>query len=457
MANNVFDSFLNDPNYLSLKSQLMELYSHYSQKLTDIKPPNRGKEARYQQLLNKMGDLRGGQLWYPYLGSGMGNGAFVELWDGSVKLDFISGIGAHWSHGHPEVIDARLDSSFSDLVLQGNLQQNISSYECLTLFKELSGMDHVFLTTSGAMAAENALKMAFQKNHPAHRVLAFENCFMGRTLAIASITDKAGYRDGLPPTLDVDYIPFYDHLDPEGSIQRSVSVLKKYLNRYPGEYAAMVVELIQGEGGYYPGSHEFFSALMTELKSHGVCIIIDEIQTFGRLDTPFAFQHFKLESFADIVTVGKLSQVCATLFSDEYRPRAGLISQTFTSSSAAIASSIVILESLKEGGVCGENGLNMRHSQYFNGQLKRLESTYPDLIEGPYGYGMMLACTMFKGEPKRVYKFLQEMFNCGLIAFVAGRNPTRVRFLPPVGGLSIEVIDRAIIIIEDQLKKEQKR
>jgi len=455
MKHNVFESFVNDPEYLNLKAQLMALYSSYSGNVSEIKGPTRGRKISYQKLLNQMGDLRGGNLWYPYLGSGMGNGAFVELWDGSVKLDFISGIGAHWSHGHPDLLELRLDSAFSDLVLQGNLQQNVSAHECLSLFKELSGMDHAFLTTSGAMAAENALKMAFQKHHPAHRILAFENCFMGRTLAIASITDKAQYRDGLPSTLEVDYIPFYDHKDPEGSIQRALRTLKIYLNRYPGEYAAMVFELIQGEGGYYPGTHDFFSALMTELRSHNVCVLVDEIQTFGRLDTPFAFQHFKLNSFVDIVTVGKLSQVCATLFSENYTPRPGLVSQTFTSSSSAIASSIVILKALRDAGFCGAKGLNVTHADYFRSALQKLEKRYPDLIEGPYGYGLMIACTMFKGEPKRVYKFLQEMFNCGLIAFVAGRNPTRVRFLPPVGGLSVEVIDIAVSIIEDQLKKEQ--
>jgi acetylornithine/succinyldiaminopimelate/putrescine aminotransferase len=83
----------------------------------------------------------------------------------------------------------------------------------------------MFMTSSGVMAAENALKMAFQKRAPAHRVIAFEKCFMGRTLSVSQITDKAAYRDGLPKTLMVDYIPFYKADQHERSIEMAVKHL----------------------------------------------------------------------------------------------------------------------------------------------------------------------------------------------------------------------------------------
>ena len=75
-------------------------------------------------------------------------------------------------------------------------------------------MDHCFLTTSGAMAAENGLKLCFQKHAPATRIFAFGKCFMGRTLALSRLQTMA-YRQGLPQTVSVDYLPFYDENEPE--------------------------------------------------------------------------------------------------------------------------------------------------------------------------------------------------------------------------------------------------
>ena len=155
--------------------------------------------------------------------------------------------------------------------MSGNLQQNVDSPKLFNLILEQAnkydaGFDHLFMTSSGVMAAENSLKMAFQKRSPAHRVLAFEKCFMGRTLAVSQITDKAAYRKGLPETLSVDYIPFYDYKDHQGSIDKAVKMLKKYFNRYPGQYAAFCMELIQGEGGYWVGHKEYFKAIIDECK-----------------------------------------------------------------------------------------------------------------------------------------------------------------------------------------------
>ena len=77
----------------------------------------------------------------------------------------------------------------------------------------------------------------------------------------------------------------------------------------------MVVELVQGEGGYYAGDREFFLRDPdASCDAAGVAIFFDEVQTFGRTTRPFAFQHFGLDEFAEIVSIGKLSQVCATLF-----------------------------------------------------------------------------------------------------------------------------------------------
>src|SRR5438477_30555 len=82
--------------------------------------------------------VRGGAIFYPYLGSGLGNGALVELADGSVKFDMISGIGVqHWGHSYPVFLDAGIDATLGDTVMQGNLQQNV---DAVRLSRELVGL-----------------------------------------------------------------------------------------------------------------------------------------------------------------------------------------------------------------------------------------------------------------------------------------------------------------------------
>ena len=81
---------------------------------------------------------------------------------------------------------------------------------------------------------------------------------------------------------------------------------------------------MQGEGGCYPGTREFFLPLIKLCKENNIAIFVDEIQSFGRGETLFATDHFGLNEFVDVLTVGKLLQVCATLYTDEYRPLPGL-------------------------------------------------------------------------------------------------------------------------------------
>ena len=86
---------------------------------------------------------------------------------------------------------------------------------------------------------------------------------------------------------------------------------------------------------------------MEILKQNNIAIHVDEIQTFGRTEELFAFQYFGLDDFVDVVTIGKLSQVCATLFKDDFNPRPGLVSQTFTGATAAFFAAKVIIRELQ--------------------------------------------------------------------------------------------------------------
>jgi 4-aminobutyrate aminotransferase-like enzyme len=210
--------------------------------------------------------------------------------------------------------------------------------------------------------------------------------------------------------------------------------------------------LVQGESGFYAGSHEFFKALMSILKDHGISVFIDEVQTFGRTPAMFAFQFFGLEEFVDIVSIGKLSHVCATLFKNNHKPRPGLLSQTFTSSTAAIRVSIVMLNHLANGGYYGAQGKIVKLHTYFEDKLQDLSKKYPKLISGPFGIGAMIAFTPYDGETHHVIKFVHALFEAGVISFIAGSNPTRCRFLVPAI-TTIADIDEVLKIIEKTLIK----
>lgn len=452
------EALAQDPRIAEAKQLLRDALATHQAALTGVRPPDPSRKQSYAETLARFAADRGASLYYPYLGSGIGRGPLVELADGSVKYDFITGIGVHYlGHNHPALLDAAVDAALENTVMQGNLQQNVSSERLLgTLLakanKNGAKLAHGFLTSSGAMANENALKALFQKKHPAHRVLAFDHCFAGRTLALSQVTDKAAYRQGLPPTIAVDYVPFFDEARPAESTAEAVAVLKAHLARHPGAHALMMFELIQGEGGgYLAGDAAFFRTLMTVLREAKVAIHMDEIQTFGRTSELFAFQHYGLDAFVDAVTLGKLSQACATLVTAEYQPKPGLVSQTFTAPTVAIRSALAILDTMERERFLGPDGKIMRLSRHFVAKLKDLAARRPDLAAGPYGQGGMIAFTPLGGDPDLAAKFLRKLFDAGAIGFIAGSKPARARFLLPVGSTEEKDIDAVFPLLESAL------
>src|SRR4051812_46269992 len=211
MLNPIAPSLFADPRVAQAKELLRAALVDHQKQITGVRPPNPERKVAYEELLKHFGAARGGALFFPYLGSGIGNGALVELADGSVKYDMISGIGVHYfGHSHPMLLDTGIDAALRDTVMQGNLQQNVESVALAKILIEFANRQgqqpriaHGFLTSSGAMANENALTIAFQKHPPASRVLAFSHGFAGRSMALSQMTDKAAYRAGLPKVLDI--------------------------------------------------------------------------------------------------------------------------------------------------------------------------------------------------------------------------------------------------------------
>ncbi len=453
------DKLRNDPRVAQAEQLLLAALADAQQTISGVTPPREELQTEYQTLLDRLALARGGASYFPYLASGIGNGPWVELADGSVKLDFITGIGVHGlGHSHPKLLQAVVRAALQDTVMQGNLQQHQPSLEvCEHLLKlataKGANLAHCLLSTSGAMANENALKIAFHNRAPADRVLALDNCFAGRSIAMAQLTDRPHYRTGVPTALAVDYLPPEDPEHSPASQARSLAALDKHLQRYPGKYAALWLELVAGEGGYYPGSQEYFTKLITRAKADNVLIIFDEVQTFSRLSEPYAFQHFKLDQFADIVTIGKITQLCATLYREELKPQGPLLSQTFTAASSSIEAALVVLEELQRTNCFGPDGWNMQRHEYFAARLQELTRKHPGKISGPHGCGMMIALTPGDGSSKVANDFVHALFAAGLMGFVAGNSPSRVRFLPPPAITTNAHIDAAIDIMDHVLSK----
>lgn len=457
MSKTTAQGFFQDPRIIEAKRLIKEAVTEYRQKISAVRPADPALVETYQATLKKFGEQRGGALFYQYLGSGLGHGSLVELADGSVKMDFITGIGVHYmGHSHPDAILAQVDGALHNTVMNGHLQQNVESAKLVDLLstqacKNGANVKNVFLSTSGAMANENAFKIILQKRSPASRFFAFEKCFAGRTLGMAWVTDKAAYRQGLPKTLDVDYIPFFDAEHPEASTAAAVKAMKKAIHRFPGQHAGFIMELIQGENGSWVGTTAFFEALITVCKESNISVMVDEVQTFARTHELFAFQHFKLDKHVEVVSIGKNSQVCATFFNDEHKPKAGLISQTFTGASSQISASLWIVDAILKGGYLGAEGKIEKYHQRFKSNLEKLATKHAGKLKGPWGIGAMVAMTVFDGDEAKTKAFTFKLFELGLMSFMAGASPARVRFLMPILSVTEQDIDQACAIIDRAL------
>ena len=434
--------------------------------LTGARPARAELKETLDGWLKRAAEVRGRGPLYPYLGSGVGNGALVELVDGSVKWDLINGIGVHmFGHGDPELVEASIRGSLSDLIMQGNLQFNADAIEFGEfLAKEAartSRMKHCFITNSGCMANEAALKLCQQKTNAAPRIIAFQDCFMGRSTTMSQIGDTSAYRQGIALNILVDYLPFFDA---EMGVQRSIDMtlwhLEQLIHRYPGQHCCLIAELVQGEGGFNTAPREFFVALFEAAKKAGIPIWDDEVQSFGRTESMFCFERLNLGEYIDVVTVGKITQACACLYTAEMNPKAGLLSGTFAASTSAFATGLSILNRLKSGGYYGPNGkiaklhaayrqhaeaFVAKHPAWFTPVTNSLGRTNTNYVAGTGG---MMRLTPFGGNREKIGKLLNNLFEDGVIAFSCGHGPYHLRFLPPVGVMKPEQFGPVFEIME---------
>jgi len=438
-----------------IQDQMNKLFSSIlleQQKYMQVKKADEDKEHLVEKQLQEYTGNRGKGFFYNYMSSGRGHGPFTELIDGSVKYDLIGGIGPNiLGHSHPLYIKAHLESACSDTVMCGNLQPYPEAAAITNLLMksvEGSRLKHFWFTGSGSFANDLALKLVWQKKEPKYRLIACTKAFAGRSVATQDITHNESYRQGMPQSVEVDHVPHYDQNDPENALDKTIAALKEVVKANPNQHCALMMEIIQGEGGFIYGPKEYYEGVFKWAKENDLYIWIDEVQTFGRTKKLFAFQNMGMDQYVDIVTVGKALQVCGALFTEELNPKPGLIAGTFNGSLTALNAGEKIIRYLTEGNFYGENGRIAELEQLFISKLNHLSKTScKEKINYAGGIGTMISFEVGDASKEITISFIKKLFENGIIAFMAGNQPTRVRFLLPLS-ITNENIDEVFKIIE---------
>ncbi len=448
MASTIGHELFESKEVNSTIDNLVEQVIAHSHRIQGVRASEATCEVGAAKAIQSVGLARSRPLFFNYLGSGIGRGPYVELQDGSVKLDLINGIGIHlFGHSHPRVIKAALRGALADIVQQGNLQPNGEYLEysefLVRIGKKNSRLNYAWLATCGTMANENALKIARQKKRGARMILSFRNAFAGRSTLMTEITDNPSFKVGMPDYNEVLRLPFYDPNDKE----KTLKALKEHVAKHEGNISCFVFEPMLGEGGYRAANHEFFAPLLEFCKSKEIPVWADEIQTFARTGNFFAFETLCIGQYVDICTIAKTAQNGATLFTEEFKPDPGLLGGTFSGSTPALRAGLEIMRMLEEDNYLGPQGRVMEIHREFVGMLNDLnENSCKGLLREAGGMGLMVAVTPLDGSKEKQLALLKTLFKNGLICFGCGSDPYRIRFLIPaiMTGADIEVAKKII-------------
>lgn len=443
-----------DPTVQTLVNDLVDEVTSVNKELSGIKGPHTEVVDSAKSMMDLTGKLRGRPLYHNYIGTGAGRGVYVELVDGSVKMDLINGIGIHiMGHSHPRVMKAAVQGALSDVIMQGGIQPNTEYLKLMEKLLQLAGrrsrLKHVWYSTCGTMANENALKIARQKNSPAKMVFAMKNAFAGRSTLMAEITDNPAYKQGLPEYNEVLRIPNYDKKDSQSSEKALLSMKEQYAKNEKN-VAAFVFEPMLGEGGFMPCPREFYVPMLDFCKQNGIAVWADEVQTFARTGEFFAYETMDFGQYVDIVTIAKTVQLGATFYTEEYNPKPGLIAGTFSGGTSSMSAGLEILNILEEGYIGPKGRIQDIHNRFISGLNQLGSTTCKGLVSDAAGMGLMIAFTPFEGKKEQAEAFVKKLFNHGIICFTCGKDPVRIRFLVPAI-IENQDIDLALSIVEKAL------
>jgi LysW-gamma-L-lysine/LysW-L-ornithine aminotransferase len=339
-------------------------------------------------------------------------GAGAHLWDSTGKeyIDCVGGQGAaNLGHANPAVVKAIAEQA-ATLISCPEMFYNDRRAALMDKLCALAGMEKAYLCNSGTESIEAALKFARQLTGRT-QVIAAKRGFHGRTMGALSATWEKKYRESFEPL-----VPGFQHVT-----YNDLEALSAAINE---QTAAVILEVVQGEGGVRPGTPEFLLGAQALCQQHGALLIIDEVQTgFGRTGKLFAFQHYALQP--DLLCVAK--SIAGGLPMGATLLRAGLPplqpqthGSTFGGNPLACAAALAALQYLEE------QHLPQRSAElgaWFKAQLEQIQSP---LIREVRGKGLMVGIEL----KQKVTPYLQALMERGVLALPAGL--TVLRFLPPL-------------------------
>jgi len=379
-----------------------------------------------------------------------GQGAILEDVDGNTFLDFNAGVAvAALGHAHPEIVDVIAKQSRDFIHISGTdyyYPHQTAFAEKLAAITPGDFAKKVHYSNSGAEAMEGALKAAIYSTGR-QKLIAFRGAFHGRTFGTLSLTgSRAAQRRGFgPQALDVTHVPYANPIRFPLSLRAGESVGKR-VARYieqsvfkttvaPEDCAAIVVEPVQGEGGYVVPPSDFLPELRRICDEHGIVLIVDEVQSgVGRTGKFWAVEHFGV--VPDIICMAKAIggglPLGVTLAKEELmRWHVGAHASTFGGNPVAIAAGMKTIE-LLEGGVL-KNAAQM--GDYMINRLRELQQKHAS-ISNVRGLGLMIGVEITHDPeanepwPELRDKIVVECFNRGLV--IQGAGESAVRFSPPL-------------------------
>ena len=375
-----------------------------------------------------------------------GEGCYVITEDGRKVLDFASGVAVNnLGFKNPEVVQAIREQLETMIHVGHNVVYNESYVKLAEKLVELTGGDtKVYFSNSGAEANDGAMKLAkYVTKRPG--IIAFRNSFHGRTIGSLSITgSNSGYRKYYEPLMPAVYWADYSDLEQFDAIFEKLIA--------PECVAAIIVEPVQGEGGYVVPKPEFLKGLRKICDDHGIMLIFDEVQTgIGRTGELYAYQTFGVKP--DILTSAKalgggvpLSAIIAKKEIMDQWP-AGAHGGTFGGNPLACAAGLKTLEIIERDHLldnCKKQGA------YFLDKLKELQAKYPARIKEVRGVGLMVAMELCdeagKPDAKLTAAIKAGALEKDLLLLTCGSDHNVVRFIAPLI-VGKEEIDKAMDII----------
>jgi acetylornithine aminotransferase/acetylornithine/N-succinyldiaminopimelate aminotransferase len=364
-----------------------------------------------------------------------------RVWDikGKEFLDFFPGWGVSGiGHCHPKVVSS-VKSQVRKLIHISNNYYHPLQARLARKLVELSFEGKVFFCNSGAEANEAAIKLAraYGKGDR-YEIITMEGSFHGRTLATLAATGQEKYRRGFSPL-------------PEGFRTATFNDIDSVKSQVSEKTAAIMLELIQGEGGINVADRDFVGQLREFCTKKGILLVVDEVQTgLGRTGRMFCFQNYGI--LPDAITLAKSlagglpmgALVVRKEFSDELA--AGMHASTFGGSPLVCKAAIATVEAIRKEKLLS-NVIKM--GQYLRRKLDELKISYPESIREVRGLGLMIGVELsFSGGP-----IVEACLNKQLLINCTQGNILR---LMPALNVTKRQIDTAICILKEAIEDFKK-